>query len=442
MQTESGIELPTAAWSLLGYTPNGWQLKHIHTRHERFVVGCTCRQCGKSTGMAAEIHAAMTQPPDKSGEPPLVGVMAVDFPRAELPVLRWYEWYKRTFGDDAAHVNMNQHYIRLPNGAMLRWFSAEAPLGAAGYTFNRFFFDESQWISNEAFTKTRPAFNAKEARVTAFGTPDTAAGNTWFRGLYQRGQDADDPDVYSFRVNVWKNDYITFDEIVAMRADMTDDEFRMLALAQWVNTGGYYFRKFRHCFTGEFENKANGGPYIMGADIAKRRDFTVLYVYDVARNAVVAKQRFNGMPYDEVEGTIEDLYRHYNCQFIHMDVGGPGDPLLDYLRKKHIAVRPFTFTNQSKAKILSNLKRMLEQGQIILPATDTQLIRELEVFETKQTASGNIQYLAPDTYFDDSIMALALCAAEGRRQSGGGLRTGSWVGRQRNNTPDWFKAIR
>ncbi|KKL60582.1 hypothetical protein LCGC14_2203920, partial [marine sediment metagenome] len=144
--------VPLAAWAALGYTPNAWQWDNVHTKTHRFIAGCTCRQCGKTMAMSAEIHNAMTRPADPiSGKHPYVGVMAVDFDRADLPVMQWFEWYIAAFGADSAHINTNRHFIRLTSGALLRWFSSENPRGAAGPTYSDFFFDESQWIANEAW---------------------------------------------------------------------------------------------------------------------------------------------------------------------------------------------------------------------------------------------------------------------------------------------------
>jgi len=70
--------VPLAAWAALGYTPNAWQWDNVHTKTHRFIAGCTCRQCGKTMAMSAEIHNAMTRPADPiSGKHPYVGVMAV-----------------------------------------------------------------------------------------------------------------------------------------------------------------------------------------------------------------------------------------------------------------------------------------------------------------------------------------------------------------------------
>lgn len=426
---------------MLGYEPDRWQFEFIHSRGERYVAGCTCRQCGKSTGMAAEIHTAMTQRADQSGEPPLVGVMAVDFPRAEIPVMKWVEWYKRAFGGDSIHINLNEHFIRIKDtGAMIRWFSAESPLGAAGYTFSAFFFDESQWISNVAYVKTRPAFNARKARVFAFGTPDANEDSSWFRGLWNRGQDEDDTDAFSFRLDVFHNPHIDYDEIVAMRHDMTDDEFRMLALGQWVASTGRVFRRFKHCFTGEWQTKPLGGPYVMGMDVAKQHDYTVMYVLDRSSNDIVAKQRISGLPYDAVEDAAEEMYQHWNVTQLTMDSTGVGEPVADHLRKKGLNVKGFVFTNASKHQLVSNLNRMLEHGELTLPADDKQLVRELEVFEGKKSAAGNLQYSSPDSYFDDSIMALGLTALEARRRAA--IRQSSYLGgRRKSQAPDWFQAI-
>lgn len=430
-----------AAWAAIGYQPNKWQLAHVHSRTERFIAGCTCRQCGKTTAMAGEIHNSMTKPPDLAGRQPFVGVMATDFDRAELPVLKWFEGYVTAFGGNSASINMNRHFVRLPTGAMLRWYSAENPAGAAGPTFSDFFFDESQWISNEAWTKTRPALNAREANVFAFGTPDTTHEDSWFHGLVLRGQD-DEEDHYSFGLTVWANPYITYEEIARMRSDMTDDEFRMLALNQWIDATGKVFKRYKHCFTGAYEDKpvVTAGPYVMGLDVAKRQDFTVGYVLDMSRNKVVHKFRISGLPYDVVEERVEDVARHYRCIYVHMDDTGVGDAVADHLRRKGVAVRGFTFGTKSKHRLVSNLNRMLEHGELVLPEEDKQLQRELSVFRSKITGSGNVTYASPDTYFDDAIDALSLAALPARAISQSGLRQRDWVPPMNAGAPRWFDA--
>ncbi|KKM16461.1 hypothetical protein LCGC14_1685590, partial [marine sediment metagenome] len=288
----------------------------------------------------------------------------------------------------------------------------------------------------------RPAFNARQARVFAFGTPDVTEDASWFKGLILRGEDGEDTH-YSFGITVWENPYITYDEIALMRQDMTDDEFRMLALAQWVDTTGTVFHHYKHCFNGEYEAYpvSSAGPYIMGLDVAKRRDFTVAYVLDMSRNKVVAKYRINGLPYDEVEDRVEDIMRQYGCLYVHMDDTGVGDAVADHLRRKGLSVRGFTFGAKSKHKLVSNLNRMLEHGELVLPAEDTQLQRELSVFRSTITKAGNVTYGKPDTYFDDSIDALALAALPARRITKGGLKQRDWVepvSGYREDTPAWL----
>lgn len=410
--------VPQAAWAQLEYQPSQWAYCEVHHSTARFSAVCTCRQAGKTEALTFDIHESLTAPPRegdlKAGEPPWVGLVSYDYPHAELAIDRLIAKYDR-YMPGFYHVNRNDHTLTVRyNGARLTWYSAENPESVAGPTFTALKFDESQFIPDVVWNKARPTLNVRKGTVRAFGTPDVTADQSWFRGLWLRGQDDESGTYHSATVDCFRNPWITLEEIAEARQTMSEREFRMLYLAQWVDVDGRVFRKFRDCFSDQYEwltQPEQGHTYVMSLDLAKADDYTVAYVADACHNRVVAKLRLNRLSYTEVEERVAWLYHHFGCQTVHADTTGVGEPVADALRDKHgLSVRPFIFTNKSKAELVSNLNRMLEHGELKIPAADHELVRELEVFQMKVTPSGNVIYTAPVNYFDDSVMSLGLLA--------------------------------
>ena len=57
---------------------------------------------------------------------------------------------------------------------------------------------------------------------------------------------------------------------------------------------------------------------------------------------------------------------------------------------------------------------MIENGQVTIPQIP-ELINELKLYGYKISASGNVQYGAPEGYHDDCVVALALAAWQLKR---------------------------
>jgi hypothetical protein len=416
------VELPWRGWMAMEYEPSVWGHNMIHNRTERFLIGCTTRQCGKTTTSAGQIWAELTRPNHPIFGAPWVGVVSYDYEHAEMLVFRFLDAAFAAFGADAFEVNLNKRRIKLKaTGATLSWHSSDHPASLAGPTFSTVFIDEAQLVVDEAWNKLRPTLNVRKARVIATGTPDLAPDQTWFHGLYLRGQVGEDPEYHSFTITCWDNPWITYEEIKDARGTMSIDEFRMLMLGQWLDVDGRVFKKFSHCFRGDWEAyDPTAGPYIIGVDVALKHDYTVAYVFDMRRRAVVKRWRASGLDPADIRDAVKALRVEYNAMYVVMDATGQGLPIARDLRRESTAgagdavpVVDFVFGERSKKALVGTLMRMLELGELTLPREDTQLYRELEVFQRKVSKSGDsVKYSHPVNFFDDCVMALGMCAVK------------------------------
>ena len=425
--------VPAAGWQLLGYEPNDWSLTEVHERPNRFIAGCTCRQCGKTETQAAEIHDAMTAKPhpgDNDGGPPSVGVLSFDFDHARQPIDKYIEKIHRAFGANYYNLNKNEHTLYIPSTkALLRWMSADNPMSVTGWTFSHLFIEEAQSVPDSVYFKIQPTIGVRAARILATGTPDTDENQSWFRGMWLRGQDTEtdngkktEVNYHSFSIGCYDNKWMDWETIEAAREQLTEREFKMLYLGEWVDNDGKVFRKVDSVFTGrlydsreDFEKEhGREGNFIVSLDVAKHHDYTVMYAMDVDTGTIVARDRFNGIDYPIVRERAEDMRKKWNAGYIHMDVEGVGEPVADEMRRLDIPVIGYRFGVKSKAKLIANLAREIEHGRVVFPVEDTQLRRELKAYERKVTPAGNIQYTAPVNFFDDTVIAVALAVLRTR----------------------------
>ena len=183
---------------------------------------------------------------------------------------------------------------------------------------------------------------------------------------------------------------------------------RRLMLGDWdVDSDGKVFRRFKENSTARPEEAIPTHEYIIGVDLARHVDWTVLTVFDIQTNQEVFKDRFNQIDWNLQKSRIEALARRYNNAAVRVDATGLGDPIVNDLEHQGLSVIPFVFTEQSKKALIDNLALMLEQDRIkILP--DEQAIHELESFMYEVRDSGKIRYGAPDGQHDDIVISLAL----------------------------------
>lgn len=439
LRPDKGI--PAHVWSTLEYRPNPWSYWHCHTSAARYNAFATSRQVGKTTGLIYELFDALFAPPRKNDQthirdgedlivqrkPNVVGVISDTYDHAELSVMPFITHLTNLLGENSFMLNKNQHVVRMnpEHGSHeLRWFSADNPRAGQGYTFSTVFIDEAQNVSDEFWVNLRPALGARMAQVFAFGTPDPVLDSTWFEGLFLRGLDEDATDYYAYSVPCTLNKWLPKADVQDALHTLSEREFRMKYLGQWVKHDGVVFKNPERCFTETWEGPAKGHKYSIGLDLAKHEDYTVAYVIDTVarfgedgkpRKKVVKRMRFNHLDYVRVSEEVEKLYHEYKARRIRMDTTAMGEPVADMLRKKDLHVVGFTFGNKNKEALISTLAREIEHDRLILPKDDAQLLRELKAYTRVVTKAGNVQFTAPMNANDDCVIALALAVQEAQR---------------------------
>lgn len=240
----------------------------------------------------------------------------------------------------------------------------------------------------------------------------TPKAKNWFYDLYMKGLNKE-KDWGSWRYPTAVNQYINADEIAQMKKDMSERLYRQEILAEFLEDEAGVFQGIRSCMVGSYQAPVVGRFYVMGVDLGKAEDFSVLIVMDALTREVVAFERFNEIRWTEQKLRIQRLAHRYNNALVVIDSTGIGDPIAEDLQNANISLyyegeKPgYKFTNDSKLRLIEQLVLAIEQRLITFPNEEV-LVEELRQFTYEFTNNGRILYSAPEGKHDDCVISLAL----------------------------------
>jgi hypothetical protein len=255
----------------------------------------------------------------------------------------------------------------------------------------------------------RPMLADTQGQAMFISTPK---GRNWFYDLYMKGVNQE-KDWQSWTHPTSINKYIQADEIAQMKLDMSERLFRQEIMAEFLDEETGVFRNVRQCIVGELKAPIEGRFYVLGADLAKTQDFTVLTVVDSVTREVVAHERFRDISWNEQKLRIQQLAKKYNNALVIIDSTGVGDPITEDLQHSNVSLyyegdKPgYKFTNESKVRLVEQLQLSIEQRLITFPRIEA-LISELNEYEYTISAGGKIIYNAPEGKHDDCVISLGL----------------------------------
>ena len=152
-----------------------------------------------------------------------------------------------------------------------------------------------------------------------------------------------------------------------------------------------------------------GAFYIVGVDVARKVDFTVITVIDRATREVVYFDRFNQIEWPLQKAKIAAIAKHYNNARVILDENNVGDPLALELEMEGVVVDRFNFNRKTKNELIEKLIAEIEQKRIKIPDNPI-LIGELHTFGYTMTEAGNVTMSGPPGGHDDCVISLALAA--------------------------------
>uniref|UniRef100_A0A6M3L965 Putative terminase n=1 Tax=viral metagenome TaxID=1070528 RepID=A0A6M3L965_9ZZZZ len=296
-------------------------------------------------------------------------------------------------------------YADVMNGrSRIFYLSADKPDGIRGYGFRGVVIDEAAMIDKVAWDYViRPALTDYAGWGLMLGTPK---GRNHFFDWWTRGQDAGEPEWASLSFPSASNPYLPAGEIAAAQAGLPADAFRQEYLAEFLEDHAGVFRGIDDCLTQA--PCTHSGPFVVGCDLAKHQDFTVLVALCEQCGCGRQIDRFNRIDWPEQKFRIRAFCARWSNAQLYVDATGVGDPIYDDLRAAGLNVRPFKFGAQSKRALVQALMVAVEQRMIRWPVDWEVLTNELRRYEYQYSRTGEVHYSAPEGYHDDCVMALGL----------------------------------
>jgi hypothetical protein len=190
-----------------------------------------------------------------------------------------------------------------------------------------------------------------------------------------------------------------------------EEEFRRLYEAEWTADEAAVFRGLRPPDMPAMKGPEPGHRYVAGVDIAQQTDYLVACVACEDCRAIVAMERWRGIPYPQSALRLKALSEHWRAPLV-IEINGPGLGVYQDLQQKGVPVIDFTTTGQTKQEIIVGLAAALDRPDDAVPArlrlADLPPLQsELLAYRYTRLPQGTYRYSAPEGEHDDCVMAAA-----------------------------------
>lgn len=296
--------------------------------------------------------------------------------------------------------------IKLASGIWIQCKSAENPNSLLGEEIDFCVIDEASQVKREIWeTYLFARLSSRRGRVIFISSP---FGQNWFYDEFMRAKELGN----AFHFRTVDNPYYPPEKWEEAKKILPSQVFEQEYEASFLPDAAAVFRGIDQIIKDNcLQDVVPGHRYVLGIDLGKHEDFTVLTVIDKYNNNVVYWDRFNSIEYPFQKSRIKSIAGRYNNARVVVDSTGVGEPIKDDLEREGLFVDDFNFTNKSKKELVEKLSIMIEQKNVFIPNNQT-LIDELKSFGYKLTDSHNVIYSAPQGMHDDAVMSLGLAVWE------------------------------
>ena len=381
----------------LNYRPHAAQFEIHKARGYRFRTVCCGRRFGKTLCLAGELLDRGGT--ERAGE---YGWIAPTYNVAERGIEAFRqiaEGFVTVSGRTPTRVE-----FRGLHGPVRIWFlSADNPDNIRGYGFQGIVVDEAASIPPDVWHYVlRPTIGQTLGWAVLISTPK---GRNWFFDMFTRGLEAGNETHKSFRFASNESPYFPAQEWADARRTLPQDVFRQEYEAEFLEDSAGVFHNIEACLVDKPAPPT--AEVVIGCDVAKHTDFTVLIAMDSRTGQCFDMERFNRLDWPIQKERIVAFARKHRGRLI-LDATGAGDPIYDDLVRVYPNITPFKFTAHSKVELIQRLVVTVEQRRVTWPRAWEVLINEMKRYEYRLSPSGQISYSAPEGYHDDYVVALAL----------------------------------
>ena len=262
--------------------------------------------------------------------------------------------------------NESELYATFVTGSVLRILGADEPDSIRGPRFKGIFCDEWALQKPEIFHEILYPVLKETDGWAIFGF--TPKGRNHAYDFWRKGNLPDHTEWKSFDLTADKSNLFTSEELAVMEKEMGHDLFQQEMMCEFLEDVQSVFRGLEQCVAGDLEEPVEGRRYVMGVDLGRHHDATVIIVLDVATRHLVAYKRLTETHWSLQKLAITSLAQKYDSPIV-LDATGfsAGDPISEDLKDMGFTVEPFQITNQSKKAIVDGLRVAIADRHNRLP---------------------------------------------------------------------------
>lgn len=306
-----------------------------------------------------------------------------------------------------SRTNEQELVVYLKNGSIIQLKGSDDPNMLRGAGPVGVVFDEFAQVKPDAWMVIEPILRANDGWAWFIGTP---RGKNHLHQFFLRGQQGH-PEWKSWLLKASQSGIIKPEQLEESRKSMSQADYNQEWECEFLEGLGSVFRGVRNIADAVAHKPLDGHNYVIGVDLAKVNDFTVLTVYDRSTNAQVFQDRFQTIEWPFQKKRIKAISDHYNRALCVLDATGLGDPIADDLTRAGVPVEPVKITEQSKKDLIEKLSIWIEQKRVhILNIEETLL--EFDNFNYEIGETGRIRYGAPQGFHDDIVISHALAVSQ------------------------------
>lgn len=324
--------------------------------------------------------------------------------------------------------------IEFTNGSIIESLPGQSYDSIRGITINLVLIDEAAYVPDDLFVVLYPTILTTKGKVVLISTPAFAAGEFYRACKDPKSEYTAFHLTHDDAVFEDGSPFVDREELARemQRCGGADSpEYIREYLADFTDAQGAFFTlaAVEDALASEWEQLQFGIPgrkYVMGADLAKEQDFTVIIVIDCTdkdKLEIVHARRFNGKSTDEIMKELNEVALSFNVQLPHIDSTGMGGPIVDLLKTTYPKIRwqGINFNSKSKIELMTDLDLVLNRRGIVIP-DDDEIRKELVSFYYERNPkTGSISMQGMGVH-DDYPVAIALAVrASGAVKQGGSL---------------------
>ena len=364
--------------------------------NKREIVMCCGRRFGKSA-LAAYIALRMLLEPGKN-----IWVVSPTYDLSQKVFNYVVRWFAIAAPSQRGGIQ-NRPYpkIRTAKGSTLECKSAENPTSLLGEELDLLIIDEAARVPRRTWEQFLfPTLASRKGSAIFISTP---MGKNWFYEEYIKAKQND----AAFNQSSLTNPTFSQEEWDRAKEKLPEDIFRQEYEAQFLEDAASLFKGIKDIIGPTKEEYNHEHHYVMGVDLGRHNDFTVMVVLDTYNNHVVYIERFNKIDFNLQKERIKAVAVQYKARVL-IDSTGIGDPIFEDLQREGLIIDDYKYTGTTaKRNIIDKLSIYIQQKRITIPDHQI-LIDELESFGYTVSDTGVVRYSAPNGYHDDCVNALAL----------------------------------